>query len=155
MLFDSFTSNWQGDLFKKFSMTPIQMTCGVNFFSTLFTFTSLTIQGGLISSIEFATEHPQFLFDCAILSMSSAIGQLFIYYTIATFGPVVFTIIMTIRQAVAVLLSCLIYKHEITFIGSIGIIILFLAIFLRVYCNQRLRSIKIPASNLIKTNLKV
>jgi hypothetical protein len=28
----------------------------------------------------------------------SAAGQLFIYYTIATFGPVVFVIIMTIRQ---------------------------------------------------------
>jgi hypothetical protein len=33
-----------------------------------------------------------------VLSVCSAAGQLFIYYTIATFGPVVFVIIMTIRQ---------------------------------------------------------
>jgi len=38
------------------------------------------------------------VFDCLILSVCSAAGQLFIYYTIATFGPVVFVIIMTIRQ---------------------------------------------------------
>lgn len=87
-------------------------------------------------------QHPSFLFDCTVLSLSSAVGQLFIYFTIAIYGPVIFTIIMTIRQALAVLLSCLIYDHAISFIGAIGIIILFLAIFLRVYCNQRLRAIK-------------
>jgi adenosine 3'-phospho 5'-phosphosulfate transporter B2 len=38
------------------------------------------------------------VYDCLILSICSAAGQLFIYYTIATFGPVVFVIIMTIRQ---------------------------------------------------------
>jgi adenosine 3'-phospho 5'-phosphosulfate transporter B2 len=43
-------------------------------------------------------QFPKFVFDCLILSVCSAAGQLFIYYTIATFGPVVFVIIMTIRQ---------------------------------------------------------
>lgn len=98
MTFDSFTSNWQGDLFKTYSMTSMEMMCGVNLFSTLFTAASLSIQGGFMESLEFATEHNKFIFDCVILSISSAIGQLFIFYTIATFGPVVFTIIMTVRQ---------------------------------------------------------
>ncbi len=43
-------------------------------------------------------QHADFAVDCAILSVCSAIGQLFIYYTIETFGAVVFIIIMTIRQ---------------------------------------------------------
>lgn len=43
-------------------------------------------------------QHPSFVVDCTILSISSAIGQLFIFYTISSFGPVVFTIMMTIRQ---------------------------------------------------------
>lgn len=33
-----------------------------------------------------------------VLSICSAVGQLFIYHTIDVFGPVVFTIIMTLRQ---------------------------------------------------------
>lgn len=51
-----------------------------------------------MESLDFATEHKKFVFDCVVLSVSSAVGQLFIFYTIATFGPVVFTIIMTVRQ---------------------------------------------------------
>lgn len=98
MTFDSFTSNWQGDLFKTYSMSSMEMMCGVNLFSTLFTAASLSIQGGFMESLDFATEHNKFVFDCVILSISSAVGQLFIFYTIATFGPVVFTIIMTARQ---------------------------------------------------------
>uniref|UniRef100_A0A182PZS3 Adenosine 3'-phospho 5'-phosphosulfate transporter 1 n=1 Tax=Anopheles farauti TaxID=69004 RepID=A0A182PZS3_9DIPT len=142
MIFDSFTSNWQDELFKSYSMSSIQMMCGVNLFSTLFTGASLAMQGGFYSSLVFAVDHPKFVIDCVILSISSAIGQLFIYYTIATFGAVVFTIIMTLRQAIAILLSCLIYQHRITFLGVIGVLIIFLAIFLRVYCNQRLKAIK-------------
>uniref|UniRef100_U5ETI1 Adenosine 3'-phospho 5'-phosphosulfate transporter 1 n=1 Tax=Corethrella appendiculata TaxID=1370023 RepID=U5ETI1_9DIPT len=142
MVFDSFTSNWQSELFKKYSMSSIQMMCGVNLFSSLFTATSLTIQGGFYASIQFALDHPKFIIDCVILSISSAVGQLFIFYTIAKFGAVVFTIIMTVRQAIAILISCLIYHHSISSLGIIGVIIVFLAIFLRVYCNQRLKSLK-------------
>uniref|UniRef100_A0A182THS4 Adenosine 3'-phospho 5'-phosphosulfate transporter 1 n=1 Tax=Anopheles melas TaxID=34690 RepID=A0A182THS4_9DIPT len=142
MIFDSFTSNWQGELFKSYSMSSIQMMCGVNLFSTLFTGASLAMQGGFYSSLVFAVDHPKFVIDCVVLSISSAIGQLFIFYTIATFGAVVFTIIMTLRQAVAILLSCLIYQHRISFLGVVGVLIVFLAIFLRVYCNQRLKAIK-------------
>uniref|UniRef100_A0A182Y6F8 Adenosine 3'-phospho 5'-phosphosulfate transporter 1 n=1 Tax=Anopheles stephensi TaxID=30069 RepID=A0A182Y6F8_ANOST len=142
MIFDSFTSNWQGELFRSYSMSSIQMMCGVNLFSTLFTGASLAMQGGFYSSLVFAVDHPKFVVDCIVLSISSAIGQLFIFYTIATFGAVAFTIIMTLRQAIAILLSCLIYQHRISFLGVIGVLIVFLAIFLRVYCNQRLKAIK-------------
>lgn len=56
MTFDSFTSNWQGDLFKTYSMSSMQMMCGVNLFSTLFTAASLTLQGGFGESLSFASE---------------------------------------------------------------------------------------------------
>ncbi|XP_049532608.1 adenosine 3'-phospho 5'-phosphosulfate transporter 1 [Anopheles darlingi] len=158
MIFDSFTSNWQGELFKTYSMSSIQMMCGVNLFSTLFTGASLAMQGGFYSSLVFAVDHPKFVIDCVVLSISSAIGQLFIFYTIATFGAVVFTIIMTLRQAIAILLSCLIYQHRISFLGVIGVLIVFLAIFLRVYCNQRLKAIKQrhqAAQSLVKPRINV
>ncbi|PNF23605.1 Adenosine 3'-phospho 5'-phosphosulfate transporter 1 [Cryptotermes secundus] len=142
MLFDSFTSNWQGELFSHYGMSSVQMMCGVNLFSCLFTAVSLAQQGGFIHSINFMTEFPKFVFDCLVLSVCSAAGQLFIYYTIATFGPVVFVIIMTIRQGLAILLSCFIYQHHITAVGIIGVIIVFVSVFLRIYCNQRLRAIR-------------
>lgn len=129
MIFDSFTTNWQGDLFKTYGMSSIQMMCGVNLFSAFFTAASLSIQGGFFASLQFATTHPKFILDCVILSISSAIGQLFIFYTISVFGPVVFTIIMTVRQAAAIMLSCLIYKHNVSTLGMIGVSVVFLQYF--------------------------
>ncbi|KAH8243144.1 hypothetical protein KR032_004760 [Drosophila birchii] len=142
MVFDSFTANWQGSLFKSYGMTSLQMMCGVNLFSSIFTGASLTMQGGFMDSLTFATEHPKFVFDMVVLSICSAVGQLFIYHTIDVFGPVVFTIIMTLRQAVAIMLSCFIYQHSISMLGIFGVLIVFVAIFLRVYCNQRMRAMR-------------
>lgn len=56
LVFDSFTANWQNHLYKCYSMTSIQLMCGVNLFSMLFTSTSLFIQGGFLPSIGFASE---------------------------------------------------------------------------------------------------
>ncbi|KAJ9601154.1 hypothetical protein L9F63_000674, partial [Diploptera punctata] len=142
MLFDSFTSNWQGELFTHYGMSSVQMMCGVNLFSCLFTAVSLAQQGGFIHSLNFMAQFPKFVFDCFVLSICSAAGQLFIYYTIATFGPVVFVIIMTIRQGLAILLSCIIYHHYINTIGVVGVLVVFFSVFLRIYCNQRLRAIR-------------
>lgn len=154
MIFDSFTSNWQGDLFKTYGMTSIQMMCGINLFSTLFTSASLTLQGGFMESLGFAAAHPKFIVDCIVLSISSALGQLFIFFTISSFGPVVFTIIMTVRQAIAILLSCLIYHHNISPLGILGIFVVFLAISLRVYCNQRIKAIRRRAAEMANTYTK-
>ncbi|ALC45715.1 sll [Drosophila busckii] len=140
MVFDSFTANWQGSLFKSYGMSSLQMMCGVNLFSSIFTGASLSMQGGFMDSLAFATDHPKFVFDMVVLSICSAVGQLFIYHTIDVFGPVVFTIIMTMRQAAAIMLSCFIYQHSISVLGVFGVLIVFLAIFMRVYCNQRLRA---------------
>ncbi|KAF2368552.1 UAA transporter [Trinorchestia longiramus] len=142
MAFDSFTSNWQGELFSTYKMSSVQMMCGVNFFSCLLTSVSLLQQGAFTTSLAFMVKYPVFLWDCAVLSICSATGQLFIYYTIASFGPVVFIIIMTVRQGLAILLSCLIYNHPITLVAGLGISLVFFAIFLRIYCSHRLKLMK-------------
>ncbi|XP_022660492.1 adenosine 3'-phospho 5'-phosphosulfate transporter 1-like [Varroa destructor] len=137
MLTDSFTSNWQGELFNKYKMSFIQMMCGVNLYSTLLTFVSLLQQGALMTSLRFASTHYMFAYDCIVLSICSATGQLFVFYTISQFGPVSFVIMMTIRQAVAIPLSCLIYRHSIDALGITGMVIIFTAIFFKIWYGQR------------------
>jgi adenosine 3'-phospho 5'-phosphosulfate transporter B2 len=56
MLFDSFTSNWQGELFSHYGMSSVQMMCGVNLFSCLFTTVSLAQQGGFLHSVNFMAQ---------------------------------------------------------------------------------------------------
>lgn len=145
IIFDSFTSNWQDALFT-YKMSPVQMMFGVNVFSCLFTVGSLLEQGALLESLRFMARHSEFTAHAVLLSVCSACGQLFIFYTINQFGAAVFTIIMTLRQAFAILLSCLIYGHTVTLVGGLGVAVVFMALFLRVYARSRMkkRSKKLP-----------
>ncbi|XP_049613090.1 adenosine 3'-phospho 5'-phosphosulfate transporter 1 [Syngnathus scovelli] len=139
IVFDSFTSNWQDNLFK-FKMSSVQMMFGVNLFSCLLTVGSLLEQGAFFDSLAFMARHSEFTFHAVLLSVCSACGQLFIFYTINQFGAAVFTIIMTLRQAIAILLSCFLYRHAVTAIGVFGVAVVFLALFLRVYARSRVKS---------------
>jgi len=151
--FDSFTSNWQGKLFKTYEMKPIQMMCFVNFFSFIFTLVSLLQHGGLFHSIKFMYRYPQFILDSVVLSVCSASGQMFIFKTIDTFGPLVFVIISTVRQCFSVLLSCIIYHHEVHILGAIGLFLVFFSVLLRVYCGYRVKKLKQQNAILVKSQL--
>ena len=83
---DSFTSNWQNELFNTYKMSKAQMMCGVNLFSCLFTSVSLTQQGAFFDSLVFMSQYPKFTYDCVVLSFCSAFGQIFIFNTIKEFG---------------------------------------------------------------------
>lgn len=142
LLLDSFTSTWQNALFVEYGATSVQMMCAVNMFSCLLTALSLFQQSSFPRILSFMTKYPRFIMDCLLISICSASGQLYIFYTISKFGPVTFVIMMTIRQGLAILLSCLIYHHRVTVIGIIGILLVFGSVFLRIYCNNRLRAIR-------------
>lgn len=138
IVFDSFTSNWQDNLFK-YKMSSVQMMFGVNLFSCLFTVGSLLEQGAFFDSLAFMMRHSEFAMHAVLLSVCSAFGQLFIFYTISQFGAAVFTIIMTMRQAIAILLSCFLYGHAVTLVGGLGVAVVFLALFLRIYARSRVK----------------
>ncbi|XP_016656463.1 adenosine 3'-phospho 5'-phosphosulfate transporter 1 [Acyrthosiphon pisum] len=95
---DSFTSTWQGKMFTQYQVTSMQMVFANSLLSSLLTTIPLYQVGSFKKTYEFIKEYPAFLTDCIVLSVSSACGQLFIYKTISKFGPIVLTIIMTIRQ---------------------------------------------------------
>lgn len=133
LAFDAFTSNWQGRLFHLHKMSSTQMMAGSNLFAVIFAGVSLAEQGGFVEAVSFMMRHPLFISHVALMSLTSAVGQLFIYFTISEFGPVTFTIIMTIRQGFAILLSCVIYHHSVGLSGLVGILVCFTAIFIRTY----------------------
>ncbi|EFP11345.1 CRE-PST-1 protein [Caenorhabditis remanei] len=134
LLFDAFTLNWQKALFDtKPKVSKYQMMFGVNFFSAIFCAVSLIEQGTLWSSLKFGAEHVDFTRDVFLLSLSGAIGQIFIYSTIERFGPIVFAVIMTIRQMLSIVLSTIMYGHELTFWAAIGFLIVFIAIFVDIH----------------------
>ena len=133
MMFDSFTSNWQSELFRTYKVSSIQMMFGVNVFSCIFTVGSLLLRGVFFSCVAFLFMHSEFALHALLLSVCSAIGQLFIFYTIRAFGPIVFTLIMVTRQAMSIFLSCIFYHHVLTLQALVGVLIVFVALLLRTY----------------------
>lgn len=129
---DSFTSQWQDKVFKKFHVSQFQMMLGINLCSIVFTGASLlqTGQGG--TSWAFMVRHPDAAQHVFLLSLSSATGQLFIFYTIKQFGAIVFTIMMTIRQMLSMVLSCLIFTHPMAWPSFVGAMICFTTIGVRI-----------------------
>ena len=91
------------------------------------------MQGAFSEAAEFARVHPLFGAHVLVLSLTSALGQLFIFHTIARHGAVTFTLIMTVRQAAAVLLSALVYSHPIPILGAAGVALVFVALLLRAW----------------------
>jgi len=133
LTFDSFTSQWQGHLFRQYEMSSYQMMVGVNTFSASLTLLSLIQTGELFSSISFLMNNPLCAEHIAAFAVCGATGSMFIFYTIKNFGPLVFTMIMVTRQLVAIVLSCIFYGHHIEASGIVGAVIVFSAIGYRIY----------------------
>jgi adenosine 3'-phospho 5'-phosphosulfate transporter B2 len=117
----------------------------VNFISTILTLTSLILNGTLFECLLFMKQHHSFAMHVFATSICSSIGQLFIFSTIEEFGPVIFTIIMTVRQAFSILLSCMFYGHKLSWFSIFGIHVAFLAIFIHAFIQFR-RSKQSPSS---------
>jgi solute carrier family 35 (adenosine 3'-phospho 5'-phosphosulfate transporter), member B2 len=126
---DSFTSQWQSRIYKNYNLTQYQMMLGVNIWSIMFTGFTLARSGEGMSSFAFIMSDAKALMHMTILSVTSATGQIFIYYTIKEFGPVVFTIIMTTRQIFSLFVSCLVFAHPLQIGGWLGAVMVFFVIF--------------------------
>eukprot|EP00316_Scyphosphaera_apsteinii_P008716 CAMPEP_0119299462 /NCGR_PEP_ID=MMETSP1333-20130426/1535_1 /TAXON_ID=418940 /ORGANISM="Scyphosphaera apsteinii, Strain RCC1455" /LENGTH=441 /DNA_ID=CAMNT_0007300907 /DNA_START=26 /DNA_END=1351 /DNA_ORIENTATION=+ len=63
------------------------------------------VSGHLISGFRFCSAHPQVLQAIVVYSVSSAVGQNFVYYTLTQFNPLVLTTVTTTRKIFSTLFS--------------------------------------------------
>lgn len=120
---DAFTSNWQSKIYQQYGRVNVdsfQMMLGVNSFAILFTLSGLVTSGDLPVVIEFLRVNPAAVANCFVTSLTSASGQLFIFKTIKDFGPVPFTLIMTIRQILSIVISSVLFLHPISPMSLVG-----------------------------------
>merc|ERR1719345_54686 len=72
----------------------------------------LYFSGELNYTISFLTSRPEALVDVLALSLIATLGQIFIYVTVQKHGPVTLSLIMTTRQIGSVILSCILFGHQ-------------------------------------------
>jgi len=122
---DGFTSTLQERLFKGYNMSTYQQMLYVSLVSSLFSLAGLIIRDELLSSIGFSLEYPSFFMQSLGLSLCAVFGVMVIYTTVKEFGALIFATIMTTRQLLNIVFSCIIYANPITLGQAVGIAMVF------------------------------
>ena len=85
--------------------------------------------GSFQDAISFIGRHPLITGDIMILSIAAMLGQLCILYTIKEFGALLFATIMTTRQFLSILLSCIVFMHMLSPMQWLGTVLVFGALY--------------------------
>lgn len=123
--FDGFTSTFQDKLFRGYNMEIHNQIFYTTLCSCVLSLTGLVLQGQLMAAADFIYRHNDCLYDIALLSTVATASQFFISYTIRTFGALTFATIMTTRQLISILLSCLWFAHPLSPLQWVGAVIVF------------------------------
>ena len=130
--FDSFTSQYQDKVYQQYGkdrVDPFQMMLGVNVSAICMTTFGLIVSGDLGIVWEFLLVNPSCIWYNILTAITSATGQIFIFYTIQQFGPIVFTVIMTTRQMLSICLSTFAFGHTLSPMALLGGAIVFGVLF--------------------------
>lgn len=82
-----------------------------NLWASFYLGAALLVTGGLARGYAFAATHPALVGMMAAFALTSAAGQMFIYYTVRWHGSLVCTMVTTTRKFFTILLSVLLYGH--------------------------------------------
>lgn len=141
VIFDSLTPHLQDMAFKSDSaMSPLKMCFSMSCIAMIVLFMMQCMTGALLANAAFFWGHPGAILQLCLLSSSSFLTQYFICYTIGTFGPVMFTLLASLRQILAVGCSALLFDHSLSDLAVISMVIILSTVVLRVVREPRRRS---------------
>lgn len=126
---DGFTSTFQESIFRSHHCTVYNQMLFTNLVSAGFVAGVLVASGGFKDSVAFAARHPEFLTDAALLTLSGAVGQWFIYDVIHEFDALTLAATMNARQLLSILVSIKFYGHAVTVMQAAGMTLAFAGLF--------------------------
>ena len=135
--FDGFTSTFQDKLFKGYAMETYNQMLWVTACSAGLSAAWLLGDSTMGEALAFVSRHPEALQGIFALSLSSAVGQLFILNTIREFGALTFATVMTSRQFLSILLSCIIFMHPLTGSQWLGTATIFGALYYQAFMKSK------------------
>ncbi|KAF2020448.1 UDP-Glc/Gal endoplasmic reticulum nucleotide sugar transporter-like protein [Aaosphaeria arxii CBS 175.79] len=140
LLFDGLTNTVQDHIFGTFKgFTGQQMMCAQNIMSTLLTITYLFLSpylagtplgdwvgiggngGELKEAIEFVTQYPAAGWDVISFAACGAIGQVFIFLTLAHFSSLLLVTVTVTRKMLTMLVSVVMFGHKVTPMQWLGV----------------------------------
>lgn len=114
MVFDGLTSTSQDKLFASYEMHSCNQLLYVAIWSAGFSSGYLLLSGQLYPAVLFVLRHPSAMYLILLQSTVSTTVQLFIVFTIKQYGALNFALIMTVRQFLSIVISCLVFQHDLS-----------------------------------------
>lgn len=132
LIMDSLTPHFQDVLFKAHTELDVtQASFAMASCASVFTFVAIVCSGTFLQCVVFMFQSQQALLHLLVLSVSSALTQYMITYTIRHFGPVIFTLIATTRQVISVCMSAILFRHHISGLGMVSAAVVFSTVTVR------------------------
>jgi len=126
---DGFLGTTQGEIKKKFNPSQWDQMESHNKWCGIFCLTVSILSLQLTGFIKYVIENPLVIKDLALLAFLGTCGQVFIFYTIANFSPLILSIVTTTRKFVTVLISIVMYNHHVNLYQWLAIGLVFIGVF--------------------------
>lgn len=111
------------------SPTAQHMMLAMNGWSTAIVAVAIIVTGELFEFIAFASRYPYVLVNLALLAITGALGQLFIFIMVSSFGPLACSVVTTTRKFFTVLFSVIFFGNVLTSRQWLGAFLVFLGLF--------------------------
>lgn len=100
----------------------------VNMWSVLWLAIGLAVSGEGIAFLGFMQRHPSVLLKMITFGIASAIGQVFIFITVTSFGPLPCSIVTTTRKFFTILASVIFFGNPMSSRQWVGTVLVFLGL---------------------------
>ncbi|XP_041431476.1 solute carrier family 35 member B1 isoform X1 [Xenopus laevis] len=104
------------------------MMLSINLWSSLFLGAGIVLTGELWDFLSFTERYPSIVYNIVLFSLTSALGQTFIFMTVVYFGPLTCSIITTTRKFFTILASVILFSNPISSIQWVGTLLVFLGL---------------------------
>ena len=125
LLFDGFVAITQQKIQEKTIFSSHNLMYNINKWAAFFMFFIALYKGELQQFVPFCRNSIRFLMHMLALCITGVLGQQFIFLTIVNFGPLVCSVITTTRKFFTILLSTVIFQHNLTSHHWVSVIIVF------------------------------
>lgn len=136
LLLDGVTGNFQEKVRKTYGTTTFQLMLYTNLAALVWIAIGLAITQDGDDAVAFILRHPSTALDLLLFSICSAFGQIAIFLTLTSQGPLVLTIITTTRKFFTILLSILWFGHSLVVGQWVGIAVVFFALGIDIACSK-------------------
>ncbi|CAH0716608.1 unnamed protein product, partial [Brenthis ino] len=133
---DGLTGAVQERIKSESSPTAYSMMLNTNAWSSIIISIGVIASGEIFKFVAFVNLYPEILIYIVGLALMGALGQLFIFYMVAEFGPLPCSVVTTTRKFFTVLASVVIFGNVLHSRQWIGAILVFSGLFLDIFYSK-------------------